>query len=164
MRVFATTAALMVVLVARTGTAHADEIFKATLTGDQEVPAVDTITTGTIKIRINDDASAGEYSLTVNDGTKVLVSHIHCGAPGVNGPVIIFLANPPTTGDSGKDVDGLWVSNTKFTDDNVVLRTSDCGATLGDIIQAMRNGNTYANVHTAAHPGGEVRANIPASQ
>jgi len=157
MRVFAAIAALLLVTFTGTGTAHADEIFKATMTGDQEVPPVTTITTGRAKIRINDDASAGEFSLTVNDGTRAIQAHIHCGVPGVNGPVVIFLAGPRN---EGWDVDGEWVSNATFTDANVILRDTDCGATLADIIQAMRDGKTYANVHTVANPGGEARGLI----
>jgi hypothetical protein len=154
MRVLVVIGALVAGMFAWTDVVKADEIFKATLTGDQEVPAVDTVTTGKVKIRINDTSTAGELTLTVNDGVRAQQAHIHCGQPGENGPVIVFLAglhNP------GWDVDGEWVSNATFTDDNMVDRESSCGATLGELIQAMREGRTYANVHTVAHPGGEVR-------
>ena len=157
MRVLVIIAALVVATFVRTEVAKADEIFKATLSGDQEVPPVDTVTAGKVKIRINDTATAGEFSLTVNDGVRVQQSHIHCGQPGENGPVIVFLAGFHAL---GWDVDGQWVSNATFTDDNMMNRTSPCGATLGELIQAMRDGNTYANVHTVANPGGEVRGLI----
>ena len=157
MRVLVVIAALVVGLVAGTPVATADELFKATLSGDQEVPAVDTITTGRVKIRINDTSTAGEFTLTVNDGVRAQQAHIHCGQPGENGPVIVFLAGFHNL---GWDVDGEWVSNATFTDDNMANRESPCGATLTELIQAMRDGRTYANVHTVAHPGGEVRGLI----
>jgi len=146
---------LLVAMCAPTAVANADEIFKATLTGDQEVPPVDTQTTGRVKIRINDAVTAGEFTLTVNDGVRVQQAHIHCGNPGVNGPIVVFLAGLHAP---GWDVDGQWVSNATFTESNIV--DIACGATLADLVQAMREGRTYANVHTVAHPGGEIRGQI----
>jgi hypothetical protein len=34
------------------------------------------------------------------------------------------------------------------------------GKTLDDLLEQMRAGNTYVNVHTKAHPGGEIRGQI----
>jgi hypothetical protein len=154
MRILVIIAALVVGMFVRTDVALADEIFKAWLSGDQELPAVDTSTTGLVKIRINDTATAGEFTLTVNDGVRAQQAHIHCGLPTENGPVVVFLAGFHNL---GWDVDGEWVSNATFTDANMASRTSACGRTLGEFIQAMRDGKTYANVHTVAHPAGEIR-------
>jgi hypothetical protein len=141
--------------------AGADELFQARLTGDQEVPAVETDTTGRFEILVNKDASAGEYTLRVNSGVRVTQSHFHCGAAGVNGPVIVFLAGFRA---EGWDVDGKWVSNATITDANVILTTTPCGATLAQILNAARNGNVYVNVHSVAHPGGVARGQLePAS-
>jgi hypothetical protein len=157
MRVLIVIGALVVGLFAWTDVVKADQIFKATLTGDQEVPAVNTVTIAKVKIRLNDLWTAGEFSLTVNDGVRARQAHIHCGQPGENGPIIVWLAG---NHDAGWDIDGEWVSNATFTEENVVNRTSPCGATLAELFQAMWDGRTYANVHTAAHPGGEVRGQL----
>jgi CHRD domain-containing protein len=155
MRVRGTIIALAAIFVP-TGIANADQIFKATLSGDQEVPPVDTQATGKVKLRVNDDVSAVEFTLTVNDGVRVQQSHIHCGAAGTNGPVVVWLAGLRT---EGWDIDGEWVSNVTFTAANIV--DPSCGATLADLVQSMQAGMTYANVHTVAHPGGEIRGQIP---
>jgi len=152
--------ALALCILVPAGIANADQIFKATLSGDQEVPPVDTVATGRAKFRVSDDLSKVEFTLTVNDGTRVQVSHIHCGAAGENGPVFIFLAGAIP---EGLDIDGEWVSNATFTDANIVLRTTPCGATLADVVAAMQAGMTYANVHTVANPGGEIRGQIQAT-
>ena len=139
--------------------AGADESFQARLTGDQEVPAVETNTTGRFEILVNKDVTAGEYTLRVNSGVRVTQSHFHCGAAGVNGPVIVFLAGPRG---EGWDVDGKWVSNATITDANVINTT--CGATLAQIFEQARNGNVYVNVHSVAHPGGVARGQLEPAQ
>jgi hypothetical protein len=144
-----------------TAIAGADELFQARLTGDQEVPAVQTDTTGRFEVLVNTDATAGEYTLRVHSGVRVTQSHFHCGAAGVNGPVIVFLAG---FRGEGWDVDGKWVSNATITDANVILTTTPCGATLATILDAARHGNVYVNVHSVAHPGGVARGQLePAS-
>jgi CHRD domain len=85
--------------------AGAEELFKATLSGDNEVPPVASDTAGRFEILVNKDATAGEYTLRVDSGVRVTQSHFHCGPAGVNGPVIVFLAGFRP---EGWDVDGKW--------------------------------------------------------
>jgi hypothetical protein len=139
--------------------AGADELFQARLTGDQEVPAVATDTTGRFEILVNKNQTAGEYTLRVESGVRVTQSHFHCGAAGVNGPVIVFLVGFRA---EGWDVDGKWVSNATITDANVI--NPACGTTLAAIFEQARNGNIYVNVHSVTHPGGVARGQLePAS-
>lgn len=53
----------------------------------------------------------------------------------------------------GWDVDGKWIDHAVFTKANIV--NPACGATLVELTQSMKDGKTYANVHTVAHPGGK---------
>src|SRR5438445_1105432 len=146
-------------LLGSSAIASAEELFQALLTGDQEVPAVETNTTGRFKILVNEDATGGGYTLSVASGVRVTQAHFHCGPAGVNGPVIVFLAGFRS---EGWDVDGKWVSNTTITDANVVDPT--CGTTLAEIFQQARDGNVYVNVHSVAHPAGVARGQLqPAS-
>ena len=141
------------------GLAQADELFKATMTGDQEVPPVVTNTTGKVFFLLNKEETAMEFQLHVSDGVRITQSHIHCAPAGVNGPIIIFLGGLHA---AGLDIDGKWVSNATITNTSII--NTACGATLAAIAQQMRNGNTYANVHSVAHPGGVIRGQIaPAS-
>lgn len=156
MRTISVIITLLVVVLRLAGIAAADErIFRAKLSGDHEVPPVVSEATGKVKIEFNEAFTAGEFTLAVNDGQRVQQAHIHCAPKGVNGPIVVFLAgfHPP-----GWDVDGKWVSNARFTNANIV--NPACGATLADLVESMRNGNTYANVHTVAHPAGEIRGQI----
>jgi hypothetical protein len=138
----------------------AEELFKARLSGDNEVPAVATDTAGRFEIVVNKQETAGEYTLRVDSGVRVTQSHFHCGAAGANGPVIVYLAGFRP---EGWDVDGTWVSNATITDANVTNPNTACGATLSAIFEQARHGNVYVNVHSTAHPGGVARGQLKPS-
>lgn len=129
--------------------------FRATLRGSAEVPAVTTQTRGQARIQFNDDRTELEFDLEVEDGVRVTQAHIHCAPAGTNGPVVVFLAG---FHDKGWDVDGDWVGDATATDANIT--NTACGSTLGQLAQAMADGRTYANVHTVANAGGEVRGQL----
>jgi hypothetical protein len=143
---------------------HDGPKFEARLTGAQEVPPVNTVTMGKVEIRFNDDETKADFELVVRKGVRVTQAHIHCAAKGVNGPVVVFLAG---FHNRGWDVDGSWIENTTVTDANVMPPSSvACPhviATLRDLVQAIRMGDAYVNVHTVANPGGEVRGQLEAA-
>lgn len=118
-------------------TAFADEV-KVTLSGANEVPPVQTMASGSGSFTINADKTvSGAVSTTGVAGT---MAHIHLAAKGVNGPVIIPLA---------KNGDGGW--------------TVPAGSKLTDAqYQAYKSGDLYVNVHSDAHKGGEIRAQLEA--
>jgi CHRD domain len=115
---------------------------------------VATDTTGRFVVHVNDDGTA-EYTLRVESGVRLTQAHFHCGAAGVNGPVIVFLAGNHAP---GWDVDGKWVSNATITNTNVV--NTACGATLDQIFENARLGGVYVNVHSVAWPGGVIRGQL----
>ena len=106
------------------------------LTGAQEVPPVSTPGTGSGSIMVADDGSiSGSVKTTGVAGTA---AHIHTGATGVNGPVIVPLS---------KTAEGVW--------------SVPAGAKLNpEQLKAYRAGGLYVNVHTDANKGGEVRAQL----
>jgi hypothetical protein len=151
-------AALILALVAIAPAAWAKD-FKATLSGDQEVPPVATDTTGKFKLHLNKDETEGEFTLTVKDGVRIRQAHLHCAPAGFNGPVVVFLAGDNT---AGYDVDGKWISNAIVTDTSIINITTTCGATIADLADAMRAGRVYVNVHSVAVPSGVVRGQVEA--
>jgi len=158
MNLSVTATALVVAILGASSIADAQEVFRARLSGDNQVPVVATNSGGRFQIVVNNGATAGEYTLRVDSGVRITQAHFHCGAAGVNGPVIVFLAGFHA---AGWDVDGQWVSNATITDANVV--NTACGATLAEIFQQARTGNVYVNVHSVAHPGGVVRSQLQVS-
>jgi hypothetical protein len=135
--------------------AEAKDLFKATLSGGEEVPPVVTDTEGEARLRLNNTETEIEFELRVDDGEGITQAHIHCGVAGVNGDVVVFLAGLNLV---GYDVDGKWVSNATITDASIV--DADCGATVAALAESMRDGRTYVNVHSVAHPAGVVRGQI----
>jgi len=121
--------------LALAGAAFAQEV-KLTLSGDNEVPSVKTSANGTGAITIGADKSVSGWITT--SGVTSTAAHIHEAAAGqMNGGVII-----PLTKDGEK-------------------YTVPAGAKLTDKqYEAFKAGNLYVNVHSAANPGGEIRAQL----
>lgn len=121
------------------------------LSGAQEVPAVTTNVTGNANIihrangrfRVNLFVSGVE--LTDSSALPELTgAHIHLGAPGTNGPVIVDLM------DFGNFVQ----------EENGVRRIGNDFFLPGEHLEAFLSGNTYINIHTSDNPSGEVRGQI----
>ena len=108
---------------------------RVTLSGGNEVPPVTTSGSGSGSFRVGQDGTvSGSVTTTGVPGTA---AHIHQGAKGQNGPVIIPLTK---NGDT-------YIASTgaKFT---------------AAQLQAFKAGNMYVNVHTSEHKGGEVRGQL----
>ena len=116
------------------GTALAADV-KVTLSGANEVPPVTTSAAGSGTITIADDGSvSGSINSTGVAGTA---AHIHEGAAGKNGPVIVPLTKD---GDSYKVPAGAKLTAAQMA--------------------SFKGGNLYVNVHSAANPNGEIRAQL----
>jgi hypothetical protein len=91
------------------------------------------------------------YKLEWEDLTsKAVAAHIHCAAPGVNGPIGVTLLAET------KRPDGRVRGSFSAPDS-----PNGCGwTTLGDVLTAMVTGNAYVNVHTINFPAGEIRGQV----
>lgn len=135
---------------------HDELEFEAELSGANEVPAVQTATTGDAKFEFKPEEGRIDFDLDVDDAVDILAvagAHIHCAPEGQIGPVVVFLAGAVPGG-----FDGDVKIEASITQSNIV--DPACGATLAGLVQSMIDGNTYVNVHSAAHPGGEIRGQI----
>lgn len=109
---------------------------KVALSGDQEVPAVKTSAKASGTITVNNDKTlSGRVTTT---GVNATAAHIHEGAPGKNGGVIVPLT---------KSGDNVWAAaaGAKFTDAQYA---------------AFQAGNLYVNVHSDANKDGEIRGQL----
>jgi CHRD domain len=108
---------------------------KVTLSGDKEVPPVQTKATGSGTITVAQDKSVSGSVTT--SGVEGTAGHIHDGAAGKNGPVIIPLTKDGNT----------WSvpAGSKLTDEQY---------------KNFQAGNLYVNVHSAANKNGEIRGQL----
>jgi len=109
---------------------------RLTLTGAEEVPAVTTTATGNATVDIKPDRSVSA-TVTVS-GMTATASHIHEGAAGANGPVIVPFTK---------------------TGDNTFASAPDAKLTEAQY-ESYKQGKLYVNVHSAKNPGGEIRAQL----
>ncbi|MEO8305550.1 MAG: CHRD domain-containing protein [Betaproteobacteria bacterium] len=107
-----------------------------TLLGANEVPPVMTTASGSGTVTIKKDGAVSVHIMV--SGMTATAAHIHEGAAGANGPVIVPFTK---------------------TADNVF--DAPAGAKLTDAQMAsLKAGKLYVNVHSAKNPGGEVRAQL----
>lgn len=111
----------------------------ATLTGANEVPSVDSDGVGFANVVIHRQTRIVCSAVVVDDIEPAFASHVHAGATGVNGPAVISLGA----------VDGSAFGCQVV--DNAVINS---------IIDPPAFENFYVNVHTSAHPGGELRGQL----
>ena len=129
--------------------------FRTHLSGGEEVPAVVTGAQGQATFKLSADGQSLTYKLNVANIDDVTQAHIHLEAPGVNGPIVVFLFG--LVPDPGVDVNGRLASGSIDADQLVGPLE---GHPLGDLIDAIEDGGAYVNVHTVAHRGGEIRGQL----
>ena len=129
-------ATLFIALGWTIGMAASAQGLKVNLSGDQQVPPLSTSASGNGTITVSPDKSVSG-SITVS-GMDATAAHIHEGAAGKTGPVIIPLS---------KGSDDTW--------------SVPAGAKLTNAqYKSCLAGDLYVNVHSAAHKGGEIRAQL----
>jgi hypothetical protein len=141
---------------------------KAILTGWEEVPVISTDASGELRARINNDENQVEFELTYSDlEADATQAHIHVGQPGVNGGISVWLcsnlASPPTPAGFNRPcpLRAGTVTGT-FGPTDVVGPTAQgiAAGEFDELIRAIRERRTYANVHSTLFPGGEIRSQI----
>jgi hypothetical protein len=162
--------ALLTVFVAPISADEEQEI-KVHLVGYQETPlTINTSASADFTAKIRSDGTAIDYELTYRDlSSPITQSHIHFGRPAITGMIVLFLCTnltPPAgvpTPQACPQTNPATITGT-LTKDNVIPRPAqgiDPGATgFAEMLQAIRAGAAYVNVHTTTYPSGEIRARL----
>ena len=146
--------------------------FRAEMSAVNEVPVVASAATGAFRARLSDDGTSFEYTLDYGgfEGT-VTQAHIHIAQPFASGGISVWLcktavtAPPPVPADTptcgapggdGHEAEGV------ISAEDVIGPAGQAvpAAAFEDLLQLIRSGHAYANVHSTSAPGGEVRGQI----
>lgn len=129
-------APLALLLLASAGL-HAGQPGSFPLSGAAEVPPIVTSASGTGEITVMPDRTvSGSVKIA---GMTPTMAHIHEAAAGKNGPSIITLT--PGTNNSYSVPAGAKLTEAQYA--------------------SYKDGMLYVNVHSAQHPGGELRGQLP---
>jgi hypothetical protein len=157
-----------VVVAAVVGTAIAtgtNKNVRGALEGYQEVPSVSTSASGSFTAQLANGGESIEYTLKYSalEGS-VTQAHIHFGQKSVNGGISAFLCsnlpNPPAATQACPP--GPATISGTITATEVVGPTGQgiAPGELPELVEAIRRGAAYANVHSSKFPGGEIRAQL----
>jgi hypothetical protein len=142
-----------------------DEHVSAKLTGFEEVPAISTDASGKFRARIQTSDQEIRFELSyANLSGAVQQAHIHLGQLSVNGGISVFLCTNLGNGPAGTQAcppAPATITGTIGPAD--VVGPSGQGIDPGEfeeLVRAIQAGVTYANVHTAPFPNGEIRGQI----
>ena len=138
-----------------------DTTSRSHLHARDEVPPNESLAQGQAIFHLSGDGTQLDYKLIAANIDNVVFAHIHVAPAGVNGPVVAFLYGPAAAG-SGRS-SGVLAQGTITADDLIGPLT---GQSLTALVDAIRAGNTYVNVHTddGVAPAGTGPGDLPAGE
>ena len=162
--------------LAVTATVVAESLnFNTHLKSDEEVMPLGVVNNsraqGQANFKLSSDGTSLHYKLIAANIENVFQAHIHMGPVGVNAPVVVWLfpSTTPGAGPAGQGrTDGVLAEGT-ITAANLVGPLA--GHPFSELVDAIRAGNAYVNVHTndgvapintgpGDFPGGEIRGQL----
>jgi len=162
--------ALVGLVIALPSSAFGDEgrrDFHAEFLGVNETPSVSTDATASLRLRINGSGNDATISYTLtfsNLRAPVTQAHVHFGQSRVAGAIVFFLCgttDSPGPGGTPTCPSSGTVRGT-ITKDNIVPADAQGIAAdeIGRVVQAIRDGAAYGNVHSTMFKAGETRGQL----
>jgi hypothetical protein len=123
----------------------AEAVFVATMDGEQSQPEpIKTPATGHVELKVSADGKQVAYKVTVEKLTNIGSADLHLGSASQNGPLVVKLW--PHGGPAKKgEFSGLLAEGTFTAND---FLGSMAGSPMADLIEELKAGNVYVNVHT----------------
>lgn len=155
------------------GKSHRNRLV-AILKPSEEVPVVSSVARGTFKATIDEENQVISYELSY-EGLEAAPgqAHIHVGQKSVNGGVSVFLCGnaptvppatfpqPPACPASPATITGeIRPAQIVGPAGQGVAASTATTNEFAELVELLREGDTYANVHTAKFPGGEIRGQV----
>jgi hypothetical protein len=133
--------------------------FRAHLIGLNEVPSLNSTGSADLALTVTDTSIAFTLKYANLSGAPG-AAHIHVGQVGVNGGVSVFFC-----GGGGKPAcpatpSGTVTGTITAADVQAIAAQGFAAGDIAPVIDALRKGFTYANMHTVKWPAGEIRGQI----
>lgn len=133
------------------------DVFGAEMTGAGEVPVVATDASAMAEVKLESDGTLSYRLWATGPIVDATQAHIHLGAHGQNGAVVAFLYGFVA---GGQDfAAGDLIASGTITDGQVIGRPGFTPS-VENLVSRIRQGRAYVNLHTVAHPPGEVRGQL----
>lgn len=128
--------------------------FGAFLTGTEEVAPVIAPGSGAAFLTLMDDGNSIKFEVRVANTSGIIMAHLHKAPFGTNGGVVVTLIpnQPPSGLENGVIAEGFITAGN--------LSGSLAGQPLSALIDDMKNGLIYVNIHTGTNPGGHIRGQV----
>ena len=126
----------------------------AELTGADNVPPVDTASTGLLSLDVDPAESTVSFVLEVAGLINTSSAYICEGAPGSNGEAVALLFDGPTIENAftGKVAEG------EISVADLMGRLE--GKSIADLITLLQSGGAYCSVGNTSYPDGAIRGQI----
>ena len=124
----------------------ADGVFTAVMDGAQCLPdPINTPATGTVELRLSADGKKLDYKITLNKLSNPSQADLHVGAATQNGQAVVKLWPLGSAAARRGEVTGVLAEGSFDASDFIGPMT---GTPMSDLLEEIRAGNTYVNVHT----------------
>jgi hypothetical protein len=127
---------------------------RTVLTAAGVVPPAQSGAKGVATFRALANAIDFRIALDPLPASVVTAVHLHLGAPGEDGPLVLFLYDAPVHGPF------TGVRSATLTPARLLPVPGLPALTFADVVRAVLSGNAYVDVHTAALPAGELRGQV----
>jgi hypothetical protein len=141
------------------------QVLRAELSPSNEIPTKFSAGNGDFHGELNEDGSLS-FQLSFSDlSSPATQAHIHFGATKTNGGVMVFLCGGPKPACPASG----FISGTITASDVSVLPANNADSVIpqgvqpgnfGALVEAIRKGDTYVNVHSTDFPTGEIRGHV----
>ena len=127
-------------------TQAADSVFTAAMDGAQCLPEpITTPATGAVELRVSADGKKIDYKITLNKLSNPSQADLHVGAASQNGQAVVKLWPLGSAAARRGEVTGVLAEGSFDASDFIGPMT---GTPMSDLLEEIRAGNTYVNVHT----------------
>ena len=124
----------------------ADSVFTAAMDGAQCLPdAIKTPATGTVELRLSADGKKIDYKIMLDKLSNPSQADLYIGAASQNGQPVVKLWPLGSAAGKRGEVTGVLAEGSFDASDFIGPMT---GAPMSDLLDEIRAGNTYVNVHT----------------